>query len=110
MANSPQFPGVWNITVWHGDPYTRTFQFTLDGEPYALPTNPGEWSAAITLEEEGEDSEFAQVILDTSQAGIGRVGIQLPLMPVNTYDWALKPAGIRTLLAGAITVTRRVPL
>lgn len=110
MADSPQVPGVWNITVWHEDPYARTFQFTLDGEPYELSTDPGDWSANIALSKSDDAPVIDTCTLDVSQAATGQVSVELPLLPVSTYYWALKPVGIRTLLAGTITVTRRVPL
>lgn len=107
MADSKQLPGTLNITVVHGDPFRRTFTFTVNGELWVLPTEG--WRGHIRASKAADAELLAQWNIDASNAGSGEVEGELPTtLPVGSYHYDIECDGVRTVLAGTITVLREV--
>lgn len=106
MADDNQDPGTLNISIIEGDPYERTVTFTAGGEPWELPTTG--WLGQIRRKRDKTSELVGEFTIDASQAGVGIVVISLPALDASLYYFDIECAGVRTLLAGKVTVGRQV--
>jgi hypothetical protein len=106
MADDKQDPGPYNISVIEGDPYSRTLTFTAGGEPWELPTTG--WLGQIRRKRDKNSELVGEFTIDPSQAGEGIVVITLPALDASVYHFDIECVGVRTLLAGTVTVRKQV--